>query len=73
MGYDLAIFQRLLGKNVKVVVTYGTDLSKSRLYTGQILYVSDTHLMVLDKFNKEVLISIAEIRNLEVVEAEDAK
>jgi len=68
MSYDSNILQRFLNKNVKVVISYGNDLTKSRVYTGKILYVSDTHFMILDKYNKEVLIGIAEIRSLEVVE-----
>ena len=71
MGYDSSVLQRFLNKNVKVVISYGNDLTKSRVYTGQILYISDTHFMILDKFNKEVLIGIAEIRSLEVVEGSE--
>lgn len=68
--YDTEVLKRFLKKQVLVVVSYGNNLEKSRVYNGTVLYVTDSHILILDKYGKEVLIGIQEIRRLEISEEE---
>ena len=52
------MFEEYIGKKVKIYATIG---DRPFSFEGTVLAVSDTHLKLLDKFNKEQLILLESI------------
>jgi len=56
--------QRFLNKRVQLVCVFGID-SPSIYYTGTIVGVNDECLVIHDKFNRDVSISLDSIKKVE--------